>query len=210
MMKKLLLCVVLASALTGCRTLGSRPPPDACPEPRPVPKLPPIQVLQPGTTPTKGTTTHIVAGLCQGTGTFLSAGVDSKTGRFTYLVTGERTSRESFLSWAYNAGVPVVLYTRPTKVSGGSGSTGSAVVASAATTQPPTSPEDEPTFDPCASGTQIGDTPPKDPDDTGGAVPKEIEVFSVLAWTSANAVDGVSETKPAPTTGPAPGTSVPR
>lgn len=45
--------------------------------------------------------------------------------------------------------------------------------------------------------------------DPGNANPKPIDTFTQLAWTSANAVDGVSDPA-ASSTQPTPGTSVPR
>ena len=210
MMKRFVLCVLLAGSLSGCRIFGEpRPTPDNCPEPGPVPTAPPVVELPPGATPPPGAT-HVVGLLCQETGAFHAAGVNTKTRSFTYLVSGTRAARDSFLADAYKAGVPVVLYTAPVKVPGGKRVSGSAAMASGATTTGTTSGEDDETLDPCFDGTEIGEDPPPDPKDPGNASPKPIDTFTRLAWLSANAVDGVSDPAALSTSRPAPGTTVPR
>ncbi|MFP2906578.1 hypothetical protein ACLESD_16240 [Pyxidicoccus sp. 3LFB2] len=210
MMKRFFLCVVLAASLSGCRILGEpRPTPDTCRDPGPVPTAPPVTELPPGTPPPSGAS-HIVVAMCQETGAFHAAGVNVTRRSFTYLVSGNRVSRESFLNNAYRAGGPVVLYTAPVKVSGVKRSSSSAAVASGATTTTPTGSGDEDeTLDPCFDGTEIGQDPPPSPKDPGDANPKPIDTFTQLAWTSANAVNGVSAPA-ASSTRPSPGTSVPR
>lgn len=145
------------------------------------------------------------------TGAFHAAGVNVKTRSFTYLVSGTRAARESFLANAYEAGVPVVLYTAPVKVSGVKRASGSAATVSGATASTPeTGSGDDETLDPCFDGTEIGQDPPPSPKDPGDAVPKPIETFAQLAWQSASSIDGVSDPAAASSTQPAPGTSVPR
>ena len=207
MLKRFLLCGVLAFSVAGCRTLGSRPTPDVCPEPAPVPATPPVQPLPPGGTLPKGAT-QIVTGVCQSTGAYLAAGVNLQTKSFTYLVYGDRSTREAFLANAYKSGIPVVVYAAPVKVVRGAGS---AVVSSSAVASAPGAQQDDgSTFDPCAAANEIGDTPPPDPKDQGGAVPKQVDTFAQLAWRTAGALDGVSDAAPPATPQPAPGTSVPR
>ncbi|WP_164015343.1 hypothetical protein [Pyxidicoccus trucidator] len=211
MMKRLLLCVVLAGSLAGCRILGEpRPTPDTCPELGPVPTAPPVKELPPGATPPPGAS-HVIGLFCQDTGTFHAAGVNVKTRSFTYLVSGSRASRESFLANAYKSGVPVVIYTGPVKVPGGKRMSGSAAVASGATTpSTETGAGEDETLDPCFDANEVGDKPPQTPKDPGDANPKPIDTFTQLAWTSANAIDGVSDPATASSTQPSPGTSVPR
>lgn len=208
MMKRILLCLVLAGSLGGCRIFGEpRPtPPDTCPQPGPVPTAPPVVELPPGGTPPPGAS-HVIGLLCQETGAFHAAGVNVQTRSFTYLVSGGRASRESFLANAYRSGVPVVLYTGPVKVPGGRRASSSAAATSGATSTQ-TGTDGEETLDPCFDGNEIGDKPPDSPKDPGNASPKPIDTFTKLAWTTANAVDGVSD--PASATPPPPGTSVPR
>ncbi len=212
MMKRFLLCVVLAGSLAGCRILGEpKPTPDRCPEPGPVPTAPPVKELPPGSTPPPGST-HVVAALCQETGAFHAAGVNVKTRSFTYLVSGNRASRESFLANAYRSGVPVVLYTGPVKVPGGKRANGNAAAVSSGATAatPDTGSGEDAVLDPCHLDNEIGDKPPETPKDPGNSNPDQIAAFTQLAWTSANAVDGVSDPAAASSTQPAPGTSVPR
>jgi hypothetical protein len=132
---------------------------------------------------------------------YVAAGVNLREKRFAYLVKGDRSSRETFLANVYTSGVPVVLYTSPVKVLGGRGGAGSAALGSG---------DEEPTFDPCMDGNEIGEEPPEDPKDQGGGAPKPVETFSELAWATANAVDGVSDPAARSSTQPAPGTTVPR
>lgn len=211
MMKRWLLCIVLVGAVTGCRTMGERPTPSTCTEPGPIPKAPPVQVIQPGTPLPQGAT-HVVVGLCPSTGTFLAAGINVRTRSFTYLVSGGRDSKDSFLSNAYGAGVPVVLYTAPTRVVAAVGSSQGAALTSGTTTSTSDtgSGDEEPPFEPCGDGTQIGDNPPKDPEDTGGAKPDSPNTFAKLAWNTASAVSAVSAPAPTSRTEPPPGTTVPR
>ncbi|MFP2925192.1 hypothetical protein ACLESO_08240 [Pyxidicoccus sp. 3LG] len=136
-----------------------------------------------------------------------------KTQAFAYIVSGGRSTREQFLSSAYKAGVPVVLYTSPVRVPGGKGSTGGAALTSGATASATgTSSGGDETFDPCADPNEVGDKPPEVPKDPGDANPKPVESFTRLAWTTANAVEGVSDpVSPSKTEpSPRPGTNVPR
>ncbi len=211
MMKRFLLCIVLASSLSGCRIFGERrPTPDTCPDPGPVPTAPPVKELPPGSTPPPGSS-HVVVALCQDTGAFHAAGVNVKNRSFTYLVSGNRASRETFLANAYRAGVPVVLYTAPVKVPGVKRTSENAAATSGAVASTPdASSGDDETLDPCFDSNEIGDKPPDSPKDPGNSSPDPIDTFTRLAWTSANAVDGVSDPAAASSTQPAPGTSVPR
>jgi hypothetical protein len=204
MMKRLLLCAVLASSLAGCRILGGpRPTPDTCPEPGPVPTPPAVSTLPLGAVPPPGAS-HVVGLLCQETGAFMLAGVNLPGRTFTYVVKGQRDTREALLSHVYKAGVPVVLYTSPVKVAGGTRT--SAAVTSGATSG---SADGDTTLDPCHDGTEIGDPPPDDPKDQGNATAPPLEAFARLAWYSASAIDGVSDPAAAPPR-TAPGTTVPR
>lgn len=212
MMKRFLLCVVLAGSLAGCRIFGEpRPTPDRCPEPGPVPTAPPVKELPPGSTPPSGST-HVVAVLCQETGAFHAAGVNVTTRSFMYLVSGSRESRESFLANAYRSGVPVVLYTAPVKVPGSKRARGSAAAASsgAVASTPDTGSGEGAVLDPCFDDNEVGDKPPETPKDPGDSNPKPIESFTQLAWSSANAVDMVSDPAAVSRTQPAPSTSVSR
>jgi hypothetical protein len=207
MMRKLLLCVLLASSLTGCRILSPRPDPvGACPDLGPVPEAPRVQPLPSGGQLPQGAT-QIVVGMCPTTGAYLAAGVDTRTRAFKYMVYGGRVTRETFLANAYRAGVPVVLYTSPTRATGTPGAPPGASVAQGAVATPP--PPPDPTFDPCADIPNIGEEPPKDPEDTGGASPHPPQEFVDLAWRSATAVDNASDPAAASTTS-TPRTDVPR
>jgi hypothetical protein len=210
MMKRFLLCVVLAASLSGCRIFGERrPTPDTCKDPGPVPTAPPVTQLPPGTPPPPGAS-HVVVALCQATGGFHAAGVNVTNRSFTYLVSGNRASRETFLANAYRAGVPVVLYTAPVKVRGVKRSGGSAATTSGAVASTPeTGSGDDGTLDPCFDSNEIGDEPPNPKTDPGNAVADPVDAFARLAWSSAGAIDGVSDPGAAPST-PPPGTSVPR
>ncbi|HZI12315.1 MAG TPA: hypothetical protein VE153_18160 [Myxococcus sp.] len=229
MSRKLLLCLLLA-VVTGCRTLGNRPDPGPCPEPGPVPEAPRTQTLPPGGALPQGAN-HIVVGMCPATGAYLGAGIDTKTRSFTYVVRGDRSTLDTFLTNAYRARVPVVLYTSPVKVAGTRPGTVVGAVA-------PAPGSGEEVFDPCTDvppvgGTRagpgiapqstggpapsptgtgdtqmIGDEPPPDPDDPGGANPPPPPEFSELSWRTATAVDNTADSasaSTAPTT-----TEVPR
>ncbi|NMO15791.1 hypothetical protein HPC49_31000 [Pyxidicoccus fallax] len=209
-MKRLVWCVLLAASLSGCRIFGEpRPTPDTCPEPGPVPAAPPVKELPPGASPPPGAT-HVVGFLCQETGAFHAAGVNVRTRSFTYLVSGTRAARESFLANAYKAGVPVVLYTAPVKVPGARRASGGVAAAAGATSGETSSGADDETLDPCIDANEIGDDPPPDPKDPGNAGPKPIETLTRLAWTTAIAVDGVSDPVTGSGTQPVPGAPVPR
>ncbi|QSQ22864.1 hypothetical protein JY651_48540 [Pyxidicoccus parkwayensis] len=203
MMKRLLLCALLAGSLAGCRIFEPKPTPNTCPEPAPAPQPPPVTTWTPGGILPKGAT-QIVGVLCPETGAFAAAGVDVSDRAFTYVVKGDRVAREGFLSSAYKAGVPVVLYTAPVKLLKGAAAGTSAVVTSGATAGGTT------TADPCQIANSIGDPPPTDPKDKGNSAPKPIDDLTQLAWATASAVDGVSDPVASSSTQPAPGTTVPR
>jgi len=210
-MNKWMMCLVLVGAVTGCRTLGSRPTPSpSCPEPGPMPKAPKVQRLPPGAQLPEGAT-QMVIGMCPSTGKFLALGVNPGKKTFAYAVSGDRVSSEAFLAQVHRKGIPTTTFTAPVKVRG-EGSVGTGAVDTNPNPQQGQQGGGEeqsapPPYDPCTNQSdEIGDKPPPDPEDEGGAVP---DGFAALAWRTANAVDDTSD--PAPAAKPSPsGTTVPR
>jgi hypothetical protein len=221
MFKKLLLSLLLATAVAGCRTWGNRPDPAPCPAPGPVPQAPRTQPLPPGGTLPPGAN-HIIVGMCPDTGAYLGAGVDTKTRSFTYVVRGDRNTRETFLANAYRAGVPVVLYTSPVKVARPSGTGGGDGVFDPCTDIRPmdaTRPRTAPTTGPAPTGptgtaptgttgvartSLVADPVPQSPGEAeqmiGDEPPPDPEdpgatppEFSELSWQTATAVDNTAD-----------------
>ncbi|WP_141327252.1 hypothetical protein [Myxococcus sp. AB025B] len=214
--KKLMMCVLFVGALTGCRTLGSRPTPSpSCPEVAPLPKVPTIQALPPNAELPEGAT-QVVVGLCRRTGQYLALGVAPEQGRFAYAVAGSRGTSDAFFARVQRLGLPMTVFSAPVKLRKG-GSVGSSAVDTSSDPQQGNPQEDKdptegPTYDPCINQQdEIGDKPPPDPTDEGGAAPTVPSSFASLAWQTASAIDAASD--PAPekpdTTSPT-GSTVPR
>lgn len=207
-MNKWVMCLVLVGAVTGCRTMGSRPTPSPCPEPGPMPKTPKVQPLPPNAQLPEGAT-QMVIGLCPSTGKFLALGVNPGKKAFAYAVSGDRASSEAFLAKVHRSGIPTTTFTAPVRARGSVGT--DAVDTNSNPQQGQQGGNEEqsapPPYDPCTNQSdEIGDKPPPDPEDEGGAVP---DGFAALAWRTANAVDDTSDPAPAATPPPA-GTTVPR
>ncbi|NVJ27114.1 MULTISPECIES: hypothetical protein [Myxococcus] len=211
-MNKWMMCLVLVGAVTGCRTLGTRPvtPSPSCPEPGPMPKTPKVQRLPPNARLPEGAT-QMVIGLCPSTGRFLALGVNPGQKTFAYAVSGDRVSSEAFLAQVHRKGIPTTTFTAPVRARG-EGSVGTDAVDAGSNPRQGNQGGNEeqsapPPYDPCTNQSdEIGDKPPPDPEDEGGAVP---DGFAALAWRTANAVDDTSDAAPAAKPSPS-GTTVPR
>ncbi|MBU8895564.1 hypothetical protein KRR26_08100 [Corallococcus sp. M34] len=194
---------------------GSRPAENTCADPGRAPSPPVLRSLRETPTLPLASTTQVVMGYCPTTGAYIALGVDANHRAFTFYVGGGTSTRNVFTSQVHASGVPLVTYTRILTVKPRPSMTLTPPVlfdpcaqsllqdvpgtANAKPSAPVAGGADAGTSGTggtCAApGThcEIGDEPPKDPDNPNSWWNgRQRGAFQELAWGAAKALNTVS------------------